>query len=138
RGSRPFEAFGELTVADILRFQRLVYEVAHADFERNLAELTSLLELGPLLPRQVRALSLGERTRVGLANALIYRPRVLFLDEPTIGLDVSATAAVRRFIADYCATTGATVLLTSHAMGDVETLCPRVILIDHGQLRYRG
>ena len=138
RGSRPFEAFGELTVADILRFQRLVYEVAHADFERNLAELTSLLELGPLLPRQVRALSLGERTRVGLANALIYRPRVLFLDEPTIGLDVSATANVRTFIAEYSATTGATVLLTSHAMGDVETLCDRVILIDHGTLRYDG
>ena len=138
RGSRPFEPFGELTVMDILRFQRLVYEVPHREFDSNLAELTDLLDLEPVLQRQVRALSLGERMRVGLANALVYRPRVLFLDEPTIGLDVSATAAVRRFIADYCATTGATVLLTSHAMGDVETLCPRVILIDHGQLRYDG
>jgi ABC-2 type transport system ATP-binding protein len=138
RGSRPFEPFGELTVMDVLRFQRLVYEVPQDDFDRNLSELSSLLTIEPLFPRQVRALSLGERMRVGLANALVYRPRVLFLDEPTIGLDVSATQVVRRFVGEYAATTGATVLLTSHAMGDVETLCNRVVLIDRGVLRYDG
>jgi ABC-2 type transport system ATP-binding protein len=76
--------------------------------------------------------------RVGFANALVYRPKMLFLDEPTIGLDVTAAANVRAFIRDYCTTTGATVLLTSHAMNDVETLCKRVVLIDKGTLRYDG
>jgi ABC-type uncharacterized transport system ATPase subunit len=138
RGSRPIGGPPELTVLDALRFQRLVYEVPDDDFRRNLAELSELLSLGPLLERQVRALSLGERMRAGLASSLIYRPRVLFLDEPTIGLDVSATAVVRRFIAAYAEQSGATVLLTSHYVADVETLCRRVLLIDQGALRYDG
>jgi ABC-2 type transport system ATP-binding protein len=138
RGSRPLAAPPELTVLDALRFQQLIYEVAEDAFRRNLAELVALLDLGPLLPRQIRALSLGERMRAGLAWSLLYRPRVLFLDEPTIGLDVGVVVTIRRFIADYCRQTGATVLLTSHAMADVETLCRRVILIDHGRLMYDG
>jgi ABC-type uncharacterized transport system ATPase subunit len=138
RGSRPVEPVGELTVMDTLRFQRLIYDVPQDAFRRNVEQLSGLLGLGPVLERQLRALSLGERMRVGLANALVYRPRVLFLDEPTIGLDVSATAVVRRFIADYCAATDATVVLTSHAMGDVESLCRRVVLIDQGEVRYDG
>lgn len=138
RGSKPFELFGELTVMDVLRFQRLIYEVPEDDFNQRVGELTDLLDLEPLKRRQVRALSLGERMRVGFANALVYRPRVLFLDEPTIGLDVSAAASVRGFVRDYCAETGATVLLTSHAMNDVEMLCQRVVLIDKGELRYDG
>jgi ABC-type uncharacterized transport system ATPase subunit len=138
RGSKPFELFGELTVMDVLRFQRLIYEVPEDDFRKYVGELTDLLELEPLKRRQVRALSLGERMRVGFANALVYRPRVLFLDEPTIGLDVTAAGNVRKFIRDYCASTGATVLLTSHAMSDVESLCKRVVLIDKGTLRYDG
>ena len=138
RGSKPFELFGELTVMDVLRFQRLIYEVPEDDFKRRVAELTELLDLDPLKRRQVRALSLGERMRVGFANALVYRPKVLFLDEPTIGLDVSAASAVRGFVRDYCNETGATVLLTSHAMNDVEMLCKRVVLIDRGELRFDG
>jgi ABC-2 type transport system ATP-binding protein len=138
RGSRPIGAPPELTVLDALRFQRLVYEVPEGDFRRQLEELVALLGLAPLLQRQVRALSLGERMRAGLATALVYRPRVLFLDEPTIGLDVSATAAVRRFVAEYARRTGATVLLTSHYMADVQALCRRVLLIDGGRLRYDG
>jgi ABC-2 type transport system ATP-binding protein len=138
RGSRPLSGPPELTVMDALRFRRLVYEVPQDAFRRNLAELAELLALGLLLERQVRALSLGERMRAGLASSLIYRPRVLFLDEPTIGLDVSATAVVRRFVAAYARETGATVLLTSHYMADVETLCRRVLLIDRGSLRYDG
>ncbi len=97
-----------------------------------------MLELEPLLQRQVRALSLGERMRSGLALSLVYRPRVLFLDEPTIGLDVSAVGTVRRFIADYSRETGGTILLTSHYMADVETLCERIALIDKGELKYDG
>lgn len=138
RGSRPLSAPGDLTVLDVLRFQQLIYEVPDAVFRKNLAELLEMFELAPLLDRQVRALSLGERMRSGLVHALIYRPEVIFLDEPTIGLDVTATNAMRRFIADYRQSAGATVLLTSHAMGDVEQLCRRVILIDQGTIAYDG
>ena len=138
RGSQPIAGPGELTVMDALRFQRLIYEAPEVDFRRNLAELTEMLGIGPLLDRQVRALSLGERMRSGLALSLVYRPRVLFLDEPTIGLDVSAVGMIRRFISDYSTQTGATVLLTSHYMVDVERLCRRIVLIDRGTIRYDG
>lgn len=138
RGSRPLGAPGELTVGDALRFQQLVYEVEEAAFRRNLAELVEMLDLEPILQRQVRALSLGQRMRAGLAWALLYRPQVLFLDEPTLGLDVTAAAAMRRFLALYTRETGATVMLTSHYMADVEALCPRIMLIDKGRLVYDG
>jgi ABC-2 type transport system ATP-binding protein len=138
RGSQPIGGPGELTVMDALRFQQLIYEVPESAFRRNLGELTELLDLQPLLTRQVRALSLGERMRSGLALSLVYRPRVLFLDEPTIGLDVTAVGTIRRFIAAYSRQTGATILLTSHYMADVEALCRRIVLIDQGTLRYDG
>jgi len=138
RGSQPIGGPVELTVLDALRYQQLLYEVPEADFRANLAELTELLELDHLLQRQVRALSLGERMRAGLALALLYRPEVLFLDEPTLGLDVTAASTMRRFVAEYAARTGATVLLTSHYMADVQSLCPRLILIDHGRVRHDG
>jgi ABC-2 type transport system ATP-binding protein len=138
RGSRPLGAPPELTVLDALQFQRLLYEVPDHAFRRSLGELTDILDLGPLLPRQVRALSLGERMRAGLAYALVYRPRVLFLDEPTVGLDVSVAMAMRGFIGAYSRQVGAAVLLTSHHMADVESLCRRVVLVDHGRLVYDG
>jgi ABC-type uncharacterized transport system ATPase subunit len=138
RGSRPLAVPVELTVLDALRFQQLIYDVPNDQFRRNLAELSDLLHLELLLDRQVRALSLGERMRAGLAWSLIYRPRLLFLDEPTLGLDVSAISTVRRFIADYNRQSGATIILTSHYMADVELLCPRILLIDHGALLYDG
>jgi ABC-2 type transport system ATP-binding protein len=138
RGSQPIGGPAELTVMDSLRYQQLLYEVSHADFRANVAELVGMLDLESLLDRQVRALSLGERMRAGLATTLVYRPKVLFLDEPTLGLDVSAAAALRRFVADYAVRTGATVLLTSHYMADVASLCRRVILIDRSRVRYDG
>jgi ABC-type uncharacterized transport system ATPase subunit len=138
RGSQPVGGSQELTVMDSLEYQRLLYDVPRETFRRTLADLEALLDLGPLLERQLRALSLGERMRVGLAMALIYRPEVLFLDEPTIGLDVSAGGQIRAFVAEYVEQTGATVLLTSHYMADVASLCPRLILIDHGQVQYDG
>jgi ABC-2 type transport system ATP-binding protein len=138
RGSQPIGGPAELTVLDGLRLQQIVYQVPDDAFRRNVAELSELLGLEPLLRRQVRALSLGERMRAGLALSLLYRPRVLFLDEPTIGLDVSAVGDVRRFVADYSRQTGATVLLTSHYMADVEALCRRIILLDAGRIRYDG
>jgi ABC-2 type transport system ATP-binding protein len=138
RGSQPIGGPAELTVMDSLRYQQLLYEVSSPDFRANIDELVEMLDLESLLDRQVRALSLGERMRAGLATTLVYRPEVLFLDEPTLGLDVSAAAALRRFIRDYAVRTGATVLLTSHYMADVESLCRRVILIDRSRVRYDG
>jgi ABC-2 type transport system ATP-binding protein len=138
RGSQPIGGPAELTVMDSLRYQQILYEVPKSDFRRNLDELVDMLDLRELLDRQVRALSLGERMRAGLASTLVYRPKVLFLDEPTLGLDIEAAAALRRFIADYAVRTQATVLLTSHHMIDVETLCRRVILIDQSRIKYDG
>lgn len=138
RGSQPIGGPGELTVLDSLRFQQLIYEIPELTFQKNLALLVEMLKIEPLLKRQVRALSLGERMRCGLALALIYQPRILFLDEPTLGLDVTAVNMMRRFITEYSQQTQATILLTSHYMSDVEELCKRVVLIDHGSLRYDG
>lgn len=138
RGSRPLSVPNELTVIDAIRFQQLIYSVPEEQFRSNLAELTDMLDLHKLLPRQARALSLGERMRAGLASSLIYRPKILFLDEPTLGLDVSVVQLLRRFIADYSRETGATVLLTSHYMADVEALCSRIVLINNGAIAYVG
>ena len=138
RGSQPVGGSQELTVMDSLEYQRLLYDVPRPDFASTLTVLEDLLRLKPLLERQLRALSLGERMRVGLALALIYRPEVLFLDEPTIGLDVTAASQIREFVSDYVTETGATVLLTSHYMADVGSLCPRLILIDQGRVEYDG
>jgi len=138
RGSQPIGGPAELTVLDSFNFQKLIYEIPENNYRKNLAQLTEMLDLQSLLNRQVRALSLGERMRSGLALSLLYRPRVLFLDEPTIGLDATAVRMVRDFISAYSKETKATILLTSHYMTDVEVLCPRIILIDDGQLRYDG
>jgi ABC-type uncharacterized transport system ATPase subunit len=138
RGSQPVGGSQELTVLDSLQYQRLLYEVPAAEYRRNLEELTDLLELEDLLHRQLRALSLGEKMRAGLALALLYRPEVMFLDEPTLGLDVSGATSLRRFVAEYAEQTGATVLLTSHYMADVASLCPRLVLIDKGDVQYDG
>jgi ABC-2 type transport system ATP-binding protein len=101
-------------------------------------ELTDLLDLGPILNKQVRKLSLGERMKCEIAAALLHRPKVLFLDEPTIGLDVTMQARVREFLIEYNRRHGATILLTSHYMADVVALCRRVLVIDHGRLVYDG
>jgi ABC-2 type transport system ATP-binding protein len=117
---------------------RAIYNIPADDFKRSLAELSDLLDLSPLLKKQVRKLSLGERMKCELAAALLHRPKVLFLDEPTIGLDVTMQARIRQFIADYNRRYGATVILTSHYMADVTALCDRVIVIDKGRLIYDG
>jgi ABC-2 type transport system ATP-binding protein len=117
---------------------RAIYEIPKAQFDETLSELVALLELGDLVGKPTRQLSLGERMKCELAAALLHRPRVLFLDEPTIGLDVSMQATVRGFVRAYNERFGATVLLTSHYMEDVVQLCPRVIVIDRGRLIYDG
>jgi ABC-2 type transport system ATP-binding protein len=128
----------DIPVADSFERNRAIYRIDAARFKRVVAELTELLDLGTLLERPVRNLSLGERMKCELAVALLHEPQVLFLDEPTIGVDVTMQRRIREFIAGYNQRTGATVLLTSHYMADVEALCKRVIVIHHGQILFDG
>jgi ABC-2 type transport system ATP-binding protein len=128
----------DLPPAETFAMNRAIYEIPRAEYEETLRELVRLLELGDLVEKPTRQLSLGERMKCELAAALLHRPRVLFLDEPTIGLDVSMQATVRAFVRAYNERWGATVLLTSHYMEDVVQLCPRVIVIDRGRLIYDG
>jgi ABC-2 type transport system ATP-binding protein len=128
----------DLPVGDSFEVRRAIYGIRPDAYRRTLDELIDLLDLVPLLPKPVRQLSLGERMKCELAGALLHRPTVLFLDEPTIGLDVPMQRRLRTFIAEYNRQYGATVLLTSHSMADVETLCRRVIVLDHGSVVFDG
>ena len=128
----------DIPAADSFELNRAIYRIPAADYKRTLDELVALLELQPLLGKPVRNLSLGERMKCEIAAALLHRPQVVFLDEPTIGLDVTMQRRIRAFIAEYNRRTGATVLLTSHYMADVEALCRRVIVIHHGKLLFDG
>lgn len=128
----------DLPPAETFLLNRAVYGVERREYEATLAELSELLDLGELVKKPTRQLSLGERMKCELAAALIHRPDVLFLDEPTIGLDVSMQLSVREFIRKYNERAGATVILTSHYMEDVAALCPRVVVIDRGSLVYDG
>ncbi|MFO7540742.1 MAG: ATP-binding cassette domain-containing protein [Chloroflexota bacterium] len=123
---------------DTFRVLGQIYDVPPSLFKETIAELTDLLDMAALLNKPARNLSLGERMKCELVASLIHQPAVLFLDEPTLGLDVSMQRRLRRFIAEYNRRTGATVILTSHYMADVAELCERVILIHHGQLLYDG
>ncbi len=124
----------DLPVADSLELNRVIYRIPRAEFESISAELIELLDLKALLGKPARNLSLGERMKCEIAAALLHRPKVLFLDEPTIGLDVTMQRRIRSFIGEYNRRHNATVLLTSHYMADVEALCKRVIVIHHGKL----
>jgi viologen exporter family transport system ATP-binding protein len=128
----------DIPAADSFELNRAIYRIPTSDYRNTVEELTELLELGPLLRKPVRNLSLGERMKCELAAALLHRPRVVFLDEPTIGLDVTMQRRIRAFLARYNQRFGATVLLTSHYMADVEALCRRVIVIHHGRLLFDG
>ncbi len=123
---------------DSFELNRAIYRIPLSDYRRMLDELTELLDLGPLLRKPVRNLSLGERMKCEIAAALLHRPQVVFLDEPTIGLDVTMQRRIRSFIAEYNRRFGATVLLTSHYMADVVALCRRVVVIHHGRLLFDG
>lgn len=117
---------------------RVIYRIPLCDYKRTLAELTDLLDLSALLRKPVRNLSLGERMKCEIAAASLHKPGVVFLDEPTIGLDVTMQRRIRSFISEYRQRYRATVLLTSHYMVDVETLCRRVIVIHRGKLLFDG
>jgi ABC-2 type transport system ATP-binding protein len=128
----------DLPALDSFELNRAIYRIPREDFVPIRDEMIELLEVGDLVRKPVRNLSLGERMKVEIVGALLHRPQVLFLDEPTIGLDVTMQKRIRSFVAEYNGRHGATVLLTSHYMADVQALCKRVIVIHHGQILYDG
>ena len=128
----------DLPALDSFELNRAIYRLPRTDFARTRDELIELLDIGDLVRKPVRQLSLGERMKVEIVGSLLHLPQVLFLDEPTIGLDVTMQKRIRTFVAEYNARFGATVLLTSHYMADVEALCKRVIVIHHGRILFDG
>jgi len=128
----------DLPALDSYEMNRAIFRIPDADFRQARDEMVELLEIGPLIHKPTRQLSLGERMKCELAAALLHRPTTLFLDEPTIGLDVAMQVAIRDFVRSYNQRHEATVLLTSHYMDDVVALCPRIIVIDHGRLIHDG
>ena len=128
----------DLPALDSFELNRAIYRIPRADYTSIRDELIELLDIGDLVTKPVRNLSLGERMKVEIAGSLLHRPQVLFLDEPTIGLDITMQRRIRSFVADYNNRYGATVILTSHYMADVQALCKRVIVIHHGRLVFDG
>lgn len=128
----------DLPARESLELNRAIYGIGRAEFEQTVGELTELLDVADKLGVMVRELSLGERMKMELIAALLHRPKVLFLDEPTIGLDVISQKKVREFLKEYNRRHRVVTLLTSHYMQDIEELCERVILIDHGKIFFDG
>lgn len=128
----------DLPAWDSFLLNKEIFELSDADFEATTSELVDLLEIRDVMQTPVKKLSLGQRMKAELACSLLHRPKVLLLDEPTIGLDVVMQHKVRQFIRAYCGRHRATVLLTSHNMEDIAELCDRLILINHGSIRFDG
>ena len=128
----------DLPARESLELNRAIYEIPRPDFDRSVAELTEMLDVREQLDVMVRELSLGQRMKMELIAALLHRPKVLFLDEPTIGLDVGSQKIVREFLKRHNAERHTTIILTSHYMQDIEALCDRVVLIDHGKVMFDG
>jgi len=128
----------DLPALDSYELNRAIYRLPRGDFTQLRDELIELLDVGDLVRKPLRNLSLGERMKVEIVGSLLHRPQVLFLDEPTIGLDVTMQKRIRTFVAEYNRRFDATVLLTSHYMADVEALCRRVIVIHHGKILFDG
>jgi ABC-2 type transport system ATP-binding protein len=128
----------DLPALDSFELNRAIYRLPREDFKRTRDELIELLDIGDLVRKPVRNLSLGERMKVEVVGSLLHLPQVLYLDEPTIGLDVTMQKRIRSFIAEYNRRHDATVLLSSHYMADVQALCKRVIVIHHGRLLFDG
>lgn len=128
----------DLPALETLRINAAVYDIPEPEFRRRIDEFVERLSLEDKLMQPVRKLSLGERMKAELVAALLHRPQVLFLDEPTLGLDINTQVAIRDFLREYNRRLGATVLLTSHYMADVTALCQRVLLIHEGRLTFDG
>jgi ABC-2 type transport system ATP-binding protein len=128
----------DLPVMDSFLLHQRIYRIEETRFRANLERFSKLLDLTPFLDRAVRQLSLGQRMRSEIVMALLHDPRVLFLDEPTIGLDVVAKDAVRKFLAEINRERGTTIILTTHDLVDIEEICPRLIMVDEGKLLFDG
>lgn len=128
----------DLPALDSFKINAAIYGLTNQEYRRRVGELTEMLSLQGKLNQPVRKLSLGERMKAELLAALLHQPKVLFLDEPTLGLDVNAQVSVREFLREYNQRYGATILLTSHYMADITALCSRVMVIHQGQLIYDG
>lgn len=128
----------DVPAAETFLVNKVIYELSEAEYKRNLEELVELLQIADVIQKPVRQLSLGERMKCELAASLLHQPDLVFLDEPTIGLDVNMQETVRTFIADYNRRHKATILLTSHYMADVTALCERVMVIGRGKLLFDG
>ena len=128
----------DLPALDSFELIRAIYRLEADDFRKTRDEFIELLDLGPLVNKPVRNLSLGERMKMEFVAALLHKPTVLFLDEPTLGLDITMQKRIRTFVAEYNRRYGATVLLTSHYMADVQALCKRVVVIHHGRMLFDG
>ena len=123
----------DLPAIDSFRYQQLIYEIDEINFDKNLTFLTALLGVQKLLNIQIRRLSLGERMKMELINNFIYTPELIFLDEPTIGLDLESQITIRKFIKAYAKANKATVIVTSHYMDDIEEICQRIVILDEGK-----
>jgi len=128
----------DLPVRDSFDLHRRIYDIAEPRYRDNLDRFCTLLDLASFLDRPVRQLSLGQRMRCEMVMALLHDPKVLFLDEPTIGLDVVAKDAVRKFLAEVNRERGVTIILTTHDLQDIESICPRLIMVDHAKLIFDG
>ncbi len=132
------QLFFELTPSDIFRLFQTLYDIPEKNFHKNISELVELLDVADLLNVQVRTLSLGERMKMELIVALLHRPEILFLDEPTIGLDAAAQKQIRFFLKEINLQHKTTIILTSHYMEDIRSLCPRSIVINNGRKLFDG
>ena len=132
------QLYWDLPVIDSYQLNRRLYDIPDTIYRENLAYFTEIFDLGDLLNQPVRLLSLGQKMRATIAGAMLHSPEILFLDEPTIGLDVTSKLKIRDFIRQINQKSGTTVILTSHDMGDIESLCERIILIDEGKKKYDG
>ena len=128
----------DLPAIDTFRYQQLVYDIPDTEYRANLSMLAELLDVTDLLNTQIRRLSLGERMKMELINSFLYSPEIVFLDEPTIGLDLGSQIAIRNFLKMYRQEKKTTMLITSHYMDDIEETCDRVILLTHGQKAFDG
>ena len=135
---QKMQLWWDLPAMESFLLNKKIYEVSDEDFEKNLNEMIKLLDVGEIINKQVRQLSLGERMKCELIAALLHNPKVLFLDEPTIGLDVVAQKKIRDFIKKYNKERKTTIILTSHYMEDIAQLCQRIVIIDFGKIIYDG
>jgi ABC-2 type transport system ATP-binding protein len=128
----------DLPAIDSFRYQQLVYDVPDVEYRENIKMLSELLGVTHLLTMQIRRLSLGERMKMELINNFLYSPEIVFLDEPTIGLDLNSQIAIRKFLREYRTQRNVTMVITSHYMDDIEETCDRVILLNHGKKVFDG